>query len=221
MSNTPLEQNGIDLDSVLAKVNALPQAGIAPSGSITLTEEKSYNVTEKATAVVDFSSTRANLAEAITAKGVDTLPASSFDTIATNIGLISGGNLPSVISKIDSGSFTLAVDTSGSSYPISHNLGVIPKCYAIWTDDNDAFEASANNTLIHAFGYIGDANNSATLKDGGYRAHYTRQANGSTTTFSSTFQSTEKGQYATATTIYWGSTNKYKAGCTYKWLAWA
>lgn len=96
MSNTPLEQNGIDLDSVLEKVNALPQAGITPTGSITLTEEKSYDVTEKATAVVDMSATRANLAEAVTAKGVDTSPTASFDTIAVNIGLIDGGGgLPS------------------------------------------------------------------------------------------------------------------------------
>lgn len=166
---------------------------------------------------------KTNLAEAVTAKGVDTLPTSSFDTIATNIGLITGGGggLPSVISKIDGGSFSVAVDTSGSSYPISHNLGVIPKCYAIWTDDNDAFEASANNTLIHAFGYIGDAYKTASAQDGGYRSHYTRNANGSTATFASTFQSKEKDQYATATAIYWGSTNKYKAGCTYKWIAWA
>lgn len=92
MSNTPLEQNGIDLDSVLAKVNALPQAGITPTGSITLTEEKSYDVTEKATAVVDMSATRARLAEAITAKGIDTLPDSSFDAMIANVGLISGGD---------------------------------------------------------------------------------------------------------------------------------
>ena len=99
MSNTPLEQNGIDLTEVLEKVNALPSGGgITPSGSVTLTEERSYDVTEKATAIVDFSATRANLAEAVTAKGVDTLPTSSFDTIATNIGLISGGGgLPSNI----------------------------------------------------------------------------------------------------------------------------
>lgn len=89
MSNTPLEQNGIDLDSVLAKVNALPQVvdpvinplsvtengtynapsgvdgyapvtvnvpqGITPSGSIEITENGTYDVTEYAEAVVDVS----------------------------------------------------------------------------------------------------------------------------------------------------------------------
>lgn len=65
--------------------------GITPSGSVTLTEENTYDVTDKAQAIVDFSSTRADLAEAVTAKGVDTLPTASFDTIATNIGLIEGG----------------------------------------------------------------------------------------------------------------------------------
>lgn len=101
MSNTPLEQNGINLAEVLEKVNALPSGGITPSGSVTLTEERSYDVTDKATAVVDMSATRANLAEAVTAKGVDTLPTSSFDTIATNIGLISGGGSASHISKVE------------------------------------------------------------------------------------------------------------------------
>lgn len=73
------------------------QTGITPTGSITLTDENTYDVTEKAQAVVDMSATRAALAEAVTAKGVDTLPDSSFDTIATNIGLIEGGGgLPNV-----------------------------------------------------------------------------------------------------------------------------
>lgn len=75
-------------------IDTIPSGGITPSGSVTLTEENTYDVTDKAQAVVDMSATRANLAEAVTAKGVDTLPTSSFDTIATNIGLISGGEIP-------------------------------------------------------------------------------------------------------------------------------
>ncbi|MBQ0167500.1 MAG: hypothetical protein KBT02_10385 [Treponema sp.] len=72
-------------------IAAIPSGGITPSGSVTLTEENTYDVTDKAQAIVDFSTTRANLAEAVTAKGVDTLPTASFDTIAVNIGLIEGG----------------------------------------------------------------------------------------------------------------------------------
>lgn len=127
MSNTPLEQNGIDLDSVLAKVNALPQAGITPTGSITLTEEKSYDVTEKATAVVDFSATRANLAEAVTAKGVDTLPTASFDTIATNIGLISGGTEITdgiVVKQVNEAGYITEIDFYGDTvYPFQFGQG--------------------------------------------------------------------------------------------------
>lgn len=136
MSNTPLEQNGIDLEAVLEKVNALPQAGIIPSGSIILTEEKSYDVTEKATAVVDFSATRAALAEAVTAKGVDTLPDSSFDTIANHIGLIEGGGgLPEGISKIEVGSFTLSEDTDVANHKVYHTLGKLPVFVLLWADD--------------------------------------------------------------------------------------
>lgn len=80
-----------------AAIEEILSGGIIPSGSIILTEENTYDVTEKAQAVVDMSATRAALAEAVTAKGVDTLPDSSFDTIANHIGLIEGGGgLPNV-----------------------------------------------------------------------------------------------------------------------------
>lgn len=52
MSNTPLEQNGVDLDTVLEKVNALPQAGITPTGNINITDTNVTDVTEYATAQV-------------------------------------------------------------------------------------------------------------------------------------------------------------------------
>ncbi len=81
----------LSLDGMKTAVDSITTGGITPTGSITLTEEDTFNVTTKAQAVVDFSATRANLAEAVTAKGVDTLPTASFDTIATNIGLIEGG----------------------------------------------------------------------------------------------------------------------------------
>ena len=101
-----------------AAIEEIPSGGIIPSGSIILTEEKSYDVTEKAAAVVDMSATRAALAEAVTAKGVDTLPDSSFDTIANHIGLIEGGGgLPNVRK------FTVPTDSTigtygGVSFPV-------------------------------------------------------------------------------------------------------
>lgn len=96
----------------------VPQ-GVFPSGSVTLTEEDTYDVTDKAQAVVDFSATRADLAEAVTAKGVDTLPTASFDTIATNIGLIEGGisvDAASAIETVTIGANTVANPVSAVQY---------------------------------------------------------------------------------------------------------
>lgn len=90
------------------------QTGITPSGSVTLTSENTYDVTSKASAIVDFSATRAALAEAVTAKGVDTLPTASFDTIATNIGLIEGGG-GGGLEKIGTAT-TNVVSSFGGSY---------------------------------------------------------------------------------------------------------
>lgn len=184
--------------------------GITPTGSITLTEEKSYDVTEKATAIVDMSATRARLAEAITAKGVATLPDSSFDAMISNVGLISGGggSLPSVISKIDGGSFTVSSDTASGSYSISHNLGETPKGFLIWSEDiqYEAYSVRVTVKIAYSEGEKSEylywqANTNAT-------ARYGAQAGSADDLTSTTFKATISANY-------------YKAGCTYKWLAWA
>lgn len=94
LANSIRSKSGITgalgLDSMKSAVDGI-ETGIAPTGSIRITAEGNYDVTDKALAVVDFSAIRSDLAEAVTAKGMDTLPTSSFDTIATNICLIEGG----------------------------------------------------------------------------------------------------------------------------------
>lgn len=102
-------------DNFPSEIASIPSGGITPSGSVTLTEEDTYDVTEKATAVVDMSATRANLAEAVTAKGVDTLPTASFDTIATNIGLIEGGGGINVASAVKTKIVTVGANSVTNS----------------------------------------------------------------------------------------------------------
>lgn len=199
-------------------VENVQDGGITPSGSITLTEERSYDVTDKATAVVDFSATRANLAEAVTAKGVDTLPTSSFDTIATNIGLISGGGgLPTSISKIDGGSFTLLSDTAGSTHIVSHNLGAAPKGYIAWAEqyDWDSPGLQSEFKLGCVFACAGSGSN-----DGLCAA--LRNPKGSTSSAAYNALVTDIGSYLTSTTCKLPiSAISYKANTTYNWLAWA
>ena len=74
---------------------------------------RTYNMVEMAERPAVWQQT---IAEAITAKGVDTLPDSSFDVMAANIGLISGGGSgdyavlfkPVVLSSDASAKLTLA-----------------------------------------------------------------------------------------------------------------
>lgn len=204
-------------------VENTPDGGITPSGSVTLTEEDTYDVTDKAQAIVDFSATRANLAEAVTAKGVDTLPTSSFDTIATNIGLISGGgSLPTSISKIEGGSFTLASDTQGTMYDISHSLGVAPKQIVVWTDE----ESLRNSTEEQAQRYLISAQLicrefiSGTTNYSVQPLFQYRNTTGTSSTTGSWLTSAQAQIYISAVrfNITVGSVY-YKAGVEYKWVA--
>lgn len=198
------------------------QTGIIPSGSITLTEEKSYDVTEKATAVVNMSAARAALAEAVTAKGVDTLPDSSFDTIANHIGLIEGGggSLPPGITKQASGSFMLDVDTNTPNHPITHNLGEIPKMFYIWTDDETSASAVDIYALISACFKLLTHDTQAGTTAAGRATMYYRVTTGKTAGTSRYPTDAQLSDYVTETTFNVNNNSiKYRAGNTYKWIA--
>lgn len=66
MSNTPLEQNGIDLDSVLEKVNALPSGGAPVINSLSVTENGTYNAPS---GVDGYSPVTVNVPQGITPTG--------------------------------------------------------------------------------------------------------------------------------------------------------
>lgn len=209
--------------SAMAKaIEEIPSGGIIPSGSVNLTEEGSYDVTEKEQAIVDMSATRAALAEAVTSKGIDTLPDSSFDTIVSNICLI-GGGLPSSISKMDEGEFTLASDTVSSNYRIPHNLGVTPKFVWIWCDQEYDFQVEASNYFcVYAFIFNERMDSSSS---GVQYTSMTAYRRGTTGNISSTSNNASKeadiSKFVTPADFCLNKSDlKFKAGYKYKWLAW-
>lgn len=141
--------------------------GITPTGSVTLTEENTYDVTDKAQAIVDFSATRADLAEAVTAKGVDTLPTSSFDTIAANIGLIEGGGGGGIANGIEVTEFDSTYHIKSAKaigeivpYEIFYNRTSIERFdfTGVKTVGGYAFRQNGNN-------FVGDGNGNLILED--------------------------------------------------------
>lgn len=196
-------------DGMAQAVADIP-TGITPTGNINITDTNVTDVTNYATAqVVDADLIASNIKEGVNILGV-------LGTFAGG----GGGSLPSSISKLDGGSFTLASDAIVNTYKISHSLGIVPKGFMIWTDDLDFSMSEATRYLTQMLagsGSFGTAatkgvystlakteNATNTLRD------YIAQISG--TNYSNTFSSTNIGCILTSMS--------YKAGATYNWLAW-
>ena len=148
------------------------------------------------------------IADAINAKTGGTsamTPAEMVTEIAAIPSGGGGGSLPSVISKIDGGSFTLASDTLTGSYSISHTLGVVPSGIVMWSDDI-VVEAYSVRTVKYLF-IIGT-----------YYSITQINTNAADRGVGGTLASGDLGASAFKITV---GSNYYKAGATYKWLAWA
>lgn len=135
-----------------------------------------------------------------------------------------GGSLPSVISKIDGGSFTLSSDTAGNNHWISHNLGVLPKCIIIWTEDSDlrtSTAAVAQRYLLCSqlvlMDWVTGTTSNALIPN-----HLLRNTNGATSNTGSPIIQAAVGNYIQTTRFnnVLGSAY-YKAGVEYKWVAFA
>ena len=146
--------------------------------------------------------------------------------MVTEIGSISGGggSLPSVISKIDGGSFTLASDTAGTSHWISHNLGVVPKCVIVWTEDSDLRTSTATVaqryllcSAIALLEWVTGTTSNAVIPN-----HLFRNTTGATGNTGSPILQAAVGNYFQTTRFNnaLGSVY-YKAGVEYKWVAYA
>ena len=133
-----------------------------------------------------------------------------------------GGSLPPVISKIDGGSFTLASDTAGDRQSISHSLGVVPKGFVIWTEDelSGTVDTRYMSNCYVAAANIVDKNLNNYVAVGAASLLYNGTASQLTSNTLLTAASVQS--FMDATRIRWYNTMLfYKAGLTYKWLAWA
>lgn len=159
----------------------------------------------------------------VTENGTYTAPSGTAYTPVT-VNVPTGGSLPSVIGKIDGGSFTLASDTVGTSHWISHSLGVLPKCIIIWTDDPDlrtSTSAVAHRYLLCSqlvlMDWVTGTASNALIPN-----HLFRNTNGATSNTGSPITQANVGNYV-QTTRFNNALGPayYKAGIEYKWVAFA
>lgn len=171
----------------------VPQ-GVFPTGKINITDTSETDVTNYAKAqVVDANLVAANIKKDVNILGI----LGSFEGGG-------GGSLPSVISKIDGGSFTLAADTLSNNYTISHNLGEIPKGFAVYAVENLVTPTVAR--VVNKMFYDGDDGVLRQfLSTGG--ARFDGLSN-TTAIISATDFRVNVAQ------------NYYEGGCTYNWFAW-
>lgn len=116
-----------------------------------------------------------------------------------------GASLPSIISKIDGGSFTPISDEATSDYSISHNLGTAPTGVVIW----------ATNIVKETYGVR--TVNILQMTDSYYMLLQVNTT-GSNRTDAGYITSGDLGTSFFKFTV---NNNAYKSGVTYKWLAWA
>ena len=193
-------------------IENVQDGGITPSGNINIADTNVTDVTNYATAqVVDADLVAENIKKDVNILGI--------------VGSFEGGSgLPSVISKIDGGSFTPASDTQCNKYSIQHNLGEMPKGAIIWCPElMDSETAPLEYGVVYAFlSFLQIA-----TKDGGYTYgfnHWYRR-----TTFAGAYlrelifsSETIRSKYVTTTTFTHNiNDNYYFSGKTYNWIAWA
>ena len=143
----------------------------------------------------------------------------------TEIASISGGggSLPSSISKIDGGSFTVASNTKCITYDIATTLGIPAKYFIIWTDELNSFGANSTTALIQAFVNIRQYDTADGTTRYGVYSYVQRKPNGTS------YQSTSSMVYANNPATFTDSTmicyyvgdTYYNADITYKWVAMA
>ena len=135
-----------------------------------------------------------------------------------------GASLPSVISKIDGGSFNPASNIRCDSYDIQHNMGVMPKGAIIWCQElMDSETAPQNFGVVYAFIsflQIATTNGGYTY---GFNHWYRRATAGGASLRELTFSSEKSRSNSATTTTFKHNVddNYYFAGKTYNWFAWA
>lgn len=170
-----------------------------------------------------LKSTLDDIADAIRAKTGGSAAMTPAQMVAAIGNIPTGGSLPSVISKIDGGSFTLTSDTVCSAYNIPTTLNSPAARFLIWTEDLNLFEAVSKKALIQAvvdFQRIETSSSSAVRY--GFYSYTQRNTNGSSYNgLSGMAYSNQPSRFTGNDWInYFISDTYYLAGVTYKWLAW-
>lgn len=171
-------------------------------------------------------STLEDIADAIRSKtgGSSLVAPEDMPTEIASIETGGGGSLPSIISKIDGGSFTLASDTTGANHWISHSLGVLPKCITIWTEDSDLLTSTAavaQRYLICSQLTLIDWTTGANV-NALFPQHLIRNTNGATSNTGSPITQAAVENYIQTTRFNNAlGAAYYKAGVEYKWVAFA
>lgn len=135
----------------------------------------------------------------------------------------SGASLPSVISKIDGGSFTLASDTKCSLLDIATALNTPAKGFVIWCDELLDFETVSNKAIVSASVCLRTFASASDTYRYGYYAYLQRQTSGSTYNGATTLVYENQPPKFTGNNKinYYVSDTFYIADKTYYWLAWA
>lgn len=202
--------------ALLAFPNGMAQAvediptGITPSGKKLITDTSETDVTAFATAQVSS----------------DTLIAENIKKNVNILGVVGsfeggGGSLPSVISKISGGSFTLPNDTEVRSYSWSHNLGVIPRIVTVWCDDLTTVSPSSVAVVTDIQATVYDTEYTVGNSKSALINTIYRTAAGASSYNLTNVNLGQLSSFITASTIKLNVTQYYKAGTTYKWAAYA
>lgn len=134
-----------------------------------------------------------------------TLPQTGGGTVTFYENSGGAAPLPSIISKIDGGSFTPTSDQNTSSYSISHNLGIAPTGAVIWAT-NITYESYASRAV-----------DMLQMTDARWSI---RQVN-TNGAARMTYGNTTSGDLGASSFKFTLASNVYKSGVTYRWLVWA
>lgn len=132
--------------------------------------------------------------------------------------------LPSDITKITSGSATIASTIASNAYRFNHSLGEVPKFVLVWSDDAmDYHLADINYELVLGCLIRQTWDTSESSKNYCQMFSFRRGNNGSMSTngVSATTESQLSG-FLTSTDFCLNKNDlRLHGGFTYKWIAWA
>lgn len=210
--------DGVDGYSPVTVNVPIPDGYIQPSGTKTITENGSYDVTEKASVLVDVPERLPILQEKTVTENGEVTPDAGYDGLSkviVNVESSGGGGLPEGISALATGTI-IPTSNITSDYTVTHNLGKTPD-FAILMLLNDAETTALKSTQLFQMLSHKPFNSNGTI-------NYTRGLTvyqGSNGAASNTIVTAMDTSYANETTVKFRalSNQPLKAGYTYRWIA--